>query len=294
MNLWSITVAAVVVLKKSAIVLVVIFNIMQSKKKNLPPGPFNLPFVGYLPFLGQQPHITFKKLTEKYGPVFSLRLGMAKAVVITNYDIMKETFSKSETLSRPPNFAYSMPDELGLTSVNGHEWVAQRKYTIKTMGNVGLGKSKWQGFVQEEVDEFVQLLEKQKEKPFNPKDSLIASIANNVFSLVFGYRLPHESTKMSVIIQALHSFPGFFDQAGLFGIPGLLLFFKITGLSQGLKDMIAFNNLLRSEVNKKKKEMNETNETCFAEDYLKIMKEEESKKEPNDHDKLILLVTFNL
>ncbi|GFU42307.1 vitamin D 25-hydroxylase [Trichonephila clavipes] len=131
----------------------------------------------------------------------------------------------------------------------------------------------------EEVDEFVQLLEKQKEKPFNPKDSLIASIANNVFSLVFGYRLPHESTKMSVIIQALHSFPGFFDQAGLFGIPGLLLFFKITGLSQGLKDMIAFNNLLRSEVNKKKKEMNETNETCFAEDYLKIMKEEESKKE---------------
>ncbi|GFU42309.1 retrovirus-related Pol polyprotein from transposon opus [Trichonephila clavipes] len=131
-----------------AIVLVVIFNIMQSKKKNLPPGPFNLPFVGYLPFLGQQPHITFKKLTEKYGPVFSLRLGMAKAVVITNYDIMKETFSKSETLSRPPNFAYSMPDELGLTSVNGHEWVAQRKYTIKTMGNVGLGKSKWQGFVQ--------------------------------------------------------------------------------------------------------------------------------------------------
>ncbi|GFS34040.1 hypothetical protein NPIL_513031, partial [Nephila pilipes] len=97
-----------------AIVLVVINNIMHSKMRKLPPGPFNLPFVGYLPFLGEKPHITFQKLSEKYGPVFRLRLGMSSAVIITNYNIMKEAFSKSATLNRPPNFSQTVPDGLGL------------------------------------------------------------------------------------------------------------------------------------------------------------------------------------
>lgn len=261
-----------------AIVVLVIFNIIHSKKKKLPPGPFNLPFVGYLPFLGQKPHVTFKKLAEKYGPVFRLRLGTSKAVIITDYDIMKEAFSKSETLNRPPNLGKIIPDELGLSSISGHEWVEQRRYTIKTMRNVGIGKSKWQDFVQEEVDEFVQLLRKQKGAPFYPKASLIASVANNVFSLVFGYRLPHGSSKMAIIIQGLFSFPKLFDQTSLFLIPGVLSFFKITGLSSDLRDIAAFNNLFRSEVKKKRKETNETDETSFADDYLKKMKEEKSRK----------------
>ncbi|GFT23729.1 hypothetical protein NPIL_424011 [Nephila pilipes] len=86
---------------------------MHSKKRKLPPGPFNLPFVGYLPFLGEKPHITFQKLSEKYGPVFRLRLGMTTAVIITDYNIMKEAFSKSATLNRPPNFCQTVPDGLG-------------------------------------------------------------------------------------------------------------------------------------------------------------------------------------
>ncbi|RWS23199.1 geraniol 8-hydroxylase-like protein [Leptotrombidium deliense] len=34
------------------------------------PGPYCLPIVGYLPFLGTRPHKVFNKLAEKYGPVF--------------------------------------------------------------------------------------------------------------------------------------------------------------------------------------------------------------------------------
>ncbi|GFT99347.1 cytochrome P450 18a1 [Nephila pilipes] len=261
-----------------AIVLVVIYNIMHSKKRKLPPGPFNLPFVGYLPFLGEKPHITFQKLSEKYGPVFRLRLGMSTAIIITDYNIMKEAFSKSASLNRPPNFSQTVPDGMGLSSVNGQEWIEQRRYTVKTIKHMGLGKSKWQNFVQDEVDEYVQLLEKQKGKPFDPKSPLIASIANNIFSLIFGYRLPHESPQMSVIIQAISSFPKLFDQTGLFLIPGMFTFFKIAGLSPEFTDMIAFNNFFREEVDKKKNIKDGTNETSYAEDYLYRMKEE-SKEE---------------
>ncbi|GFT77162.1 hypothetical protein NPIL_369991 [Nephila pilipes] len=126
----------------------------------------------------------------------------------------------------------------------------------------------------DEVDEYVQLLEKQKGKPFDPKSPLIASIANNIFSLIFGYRLPHESPQMSVIIKALYSFPKLFNQTSFFLIPGMFTFFKITGLSPEFTDMIAFNNVFREEVDKKKNKKEGTNETSFAEDYLCRMKEE--------------------
>ena len=33
-------------------------------------GPFNLPMLGYLPFISEMPHRKFKLLSEKYGPIF--------------------------------------------------------------------------------------------------------------------------------------------------------------------------------------------------------------------------------
>jgi len=33
-------------------------------------GPFNMPWMGYLPFITEMPHLKFKLLSEKYGPVF--------------------------------------------------------------------------------------------------------------------------------------------------------------------------------------------------------------------------------
>ncbi|GFT57012.1 cytochrome P450 2J5 [Nephila pilipes] len=79
---------------------------------------------------------------------------------------------------------------------------------------------------------------------------------------------------MSVIIKALYSFPKLFNQTSLFLIPGMFTFFKITGLSPEFTDMIAFNNVFREEVDKKKNKNEGTNETSFAEDYLCRMKEE--------------------
>lgn len=46
-----------------------------------PPGPSGLPIVGYLPFLSKYAHEDFVRLSEKYGPVFSLRLGGQDVVV---------------------------------------------------------------------------------------------------------------------------------------------------------------------------------------------------------------------
>lgn len=40
-------------------------------RKHLPPGPTGLPVVGYLPFLGKEPHKDIAKLSAIYGNVFT-------------------------------------------------------------------------------------------------------------------------------------------------------------------------------------------------------------------------------
>ncbi len=61
----------------STLLVLLFFNIIKhiyyinKSRKRLPPGPVGLPIVGYLPFLGKQPHKDIAKLGEKYGNVFT-------------------------------------------------------------------------------------------------------------------------------------------------------------------------------------------------------------------------------
>ena len=47
-----------------------IYQNLKSRKQ-LPPGPTGLPVVGYLPFLGKEPHKDIAKLGQKYGNIFT-------------------------------------------------------------------------------------------------------------------------------------------------------------------------------------------------------------------------------
>ncbi|XP_076914865.1 geraniol 8-hydroxylase-like [Bidens hawaiensis] len=55
---------------------------------SLPPGPYGLPIVGYLPFLGSNLHEIFTKMAHKYGPIFSLKLGSKLHVVVNSTDLV--------------------------------------------------------------------------------------------------------------------------------------------------------------------------------------------------------------
>ncbi|CAN8012947.1 unnamed protein product, partial [Ixodes pacificus] len=68
-----------------------------------PPGPWGLPLLGYLPFLGKKHHIFFRDLSCKYGPVISVRLGAVNVVVLNSYQSIREGFSKKQLLARNSN-----------------------------------------------------------------------------------------------------------------------------------------------------------------------------------------------
>ncbi|RDX66518.1 Cytochrome P450 82A4, partial [Mucuna pruriens] len=63
------------------------------------------PILGHLPLLSasQTPHRTFGALADKYGPIFSIKVGVKKALVINNWEVAKECFTTNDVVvsSRP-------------------------------------------------------------------------------------------------------------------------------------------------------------------------------------------------
>ncbi|CAI9093815.1 OLC1v1029395C1 [Oldenlandia corymbosa var. corymbosa] len=68
--------------------LTVIFK--KREKTLLPPGPWGLPIVGYLPFLTPNLHTQFTELAHRYGPIFKLKLGNKLCVVLSSSSLVKE------------------------------------------------------------------------------------------------------------------------------------------------------------------------------------------------------------
>ncbi|XP_054154927.1 cytochrome P450 2E1-like [Oppia nitens] len=72
---------------------------------SLPPGPFPLPIIGnMLTILGDFRDNSFRKMTKKYGPIFTVYFGNTPQVFITDADIARQVFSKPEFAGRPHNY----------------------------------------------------------------------------------------------------------------------------------------------------------------------------------------------
>ena len=87
-----------------------------SDRKRLP-GPWGLPVVGYIPFLGRKMNKTITALSKRYGDVFQLPIGTRKVVVVNGQRAIREALlSKGIDFAGRPNFySYVLLPNFGLT-----------------------------------------------------------------------------------------------------------------------------------------------------------------------------------
>ncbi|XP_078525913.1 cytochrome P450 2J2-like isoform X2 [Lissotriton helveticus] len=85
--------------------------------KNYPPGPFSWPFIGCLPSMDfAQPHVSLKKLSEKYGDIFSQDLGSLRFVTLSGLQTIKEAYvHQGDIFADRPNIPifYDVSKEYG-------------------------------------------------------------------------------------------------------------------------------------------------------------------------------------
>ncbi|PKI71265.1 hypothetical protein CRG98_008265 [Punica granatum] len=65
--------------------------LLQSRSsKKFPPSPPSLPFIGHLHHLKKPLHRTFLNLSQRYGPIMSLRLGSRPVVIVSSLSAAEE------------------------------------------------------------------------------------------------------------------------------------------------------------------------------------------------------------
>ncbi|KAK1430561.1 hypothetical protein QVD17_13387 [Tagetes erecta] len=113
----------------------------------LPPGPYGLPLVGYLPFLGSNLHEIFTNMAQKYGPIFSLRLGSKLCVVVNSLDLVKVvSHDLDQTFANRSSNIAALTISYGRSNIawsnNNKHWRNMRKLLVNVVTSMLWGSSK--------------------------------------------------------------------------------------------------------------------------------------------------------
>ncbi|XP_067333097.1 cytochrome P450 2K1-like isoform X2 [Channa argus] len=177
----------------------------SGKMRQEPPGPRPLPLLGNILQLDlQRPYRTLCELSKKYGSVFTVYFGSKKVVVLAGYKTVKEAlveyaeeFGERDIL---PIF-YDVNHGHGILFANGESWKELRRFSLTTLRDFGMGKRVAEEKILEECQHLIQLFDKHKGKPFNPKHSVNYATSNIISSIVYGSRFEYDDPQFQSLVR---------------------------------------------------------------------------------------------
>uniref|UniRef100_A0A8C5M3X4 Cytochrome P450 n=1 Tax=Leptobrachium leishanense TaxID=445787 RepID=A0A8C5M3X4_9ANUR len=134
------------------------------------------------------------QLAEKYGSIFSFRMGLTKVVVLCGYDTVKDALVNHADgfADRPyiPLF-HDATKGYGIVLANGENWKVMRRFSLSTLRDFGMGRKVIECAINEECDLLVEEFQSYKGKPFENTIKINAAVANIIVSILIGRRFDY-------------------------------------------------------------------------------------------------------
>lgn len=244
---------------------------------NLPPGPWGVPLLGYLPFAWKKDFVLLAtQLGKKYGNVFSLTSGTKVVIILNDYEAMKDAFVKQGTNfnGRPPGLKiFPGKTEKGILMDEGESWQQHRRFVVSILRELGMGKQSIEPKIQEEIQHCVNEFEKFSGNAMDPKPVLEVSILNVIATMAFGKRFDYNDDKLKHMIslsEEVGKLVGTFRLQpvinALMWIPFLSRLTGITRLQEIRREFEDFNYML---INSQKETPSEDHGSSYIGAYLK-------------------------
>ncbi|XP_059834790.1 uncharacterized protein LOC132398969 [Hypanus sabinus] len=253
---------------------------------NFPPGPTPLPIIGNLHLLDlKKPDQSLMELSEKYGPIFSIKLGTKRVVVLTGYETVKEAL-----INHPDQFAgrphipiiHDVTQCVGIFFGNGESWRQMRRFTMSTLRDFGMGKKTIEDKITEEADFLIKLFESHKGQEFNPAIQINAAVGNIICSIVFGDRFDYDDQAFIILIKTVN------ENVQLAGSPMVQLYnaFPILGFLPGSHKKMCKNQTLlwqfiKDFITKNYQTLNANDPRSFIDAFM--LKQQQESGNPNTY-----------
>ncbi|XP_056419958.1 cytochrome P450 2C14-like [Hyla sarda] len=285
----------------SIVVILYLANVFKNQKhgnsKSLPPGPTPLPIIGnFLTIDLSKPHITLMKLAKKYGPVYSIHMGMTKTVVLCGFEAIKEALiNHAEVFSDRPVIPSNakLSGNNGVVFSNGENWKVMRRFTLSTLRDYGMGKKNIENRISEEAECLVQKFRSYEGKPFGDLTSINAAVANIIVAIMLSKRYDYEDPTIQRLMGLIS------DNVRLGGSPWIRLYNSFPSLMDGLpgphrtvlRNTRKLQKFIRETFTKRLKELDVNDQRNLVDAFL--AKQQEGKSESTEYyhnDNLTALV----
>ncbi|XP_069832025.1 cytochrome P450 2C14-like [Dendropsophus ebraccatus] len=288
----------VTVLLSIVVILFLAKTLMQNgNPKNFPPGPTPLPIIGNaLTIDMSKPHKTFMELAKTYGPVFSVQIGMTKAVVLSGYEVVKDALiNHADVFSNRPHAPVTakFSKNNGVIFSNGENWKVMRRFTLSTLRDYGMGKRTIEEKITEEAQCLVQKFRSYEGKPFDNLTSINAAVANIIVAILLSHRYDYEDPTIQRLMSLIN------ENIRLFGSPWVRMYNSFPTLMDWLpgphrtifENIREFQAFIRATFTKQKKELDVNDQRNLVDAFL--AKQQEGKQESTEfyhNDNLTVLV----
>ncbi|XP_068938076.1 cytochrome P450 2D6 [Petaurus breviceps papuanus] len=200
-----------VVLALTVFLFLLDFSKRWQRPLRYPPGPRTIPVLGNMLQVDfQNLHGSYRQLQKKFGNIFSLQMAWTPVVVLNGPEAVREALvQKSEdTSDRPPSPVYDHlgfgPNSQGVIIARyGEAWREQRRFSLTTLRNFGLGKQSLEQWVITEADFLCSSFASKEGHPFDPRHLLSCCVTNVISSLIYGNRFNYDDQKLQKLLGLL-------------------------------------------------------------------------------------------
>ncbi|XP_020391473.1 cytochrome P450 2K1-like [Rhincodon typus] len=294
------TVTSVLLLLLIGIVLLYLYRGSKpSAAFYLPPCPTPLPLIGNLHMLDlKMLYKSLMELSEKYGSVFTIQLGLEKLVVLTGYETVKEALvDHADTFAERAKIPVleMQANGYGISFGHGESWKQMRRFALMTLRNFGMGKKTIEDKVTEEARFLVQEIQSHEGRPFDTSVPVTSAMANIICSIVFGERFDYKDKTFCTITKLIR------ENFNLLGTSGVQMYnaFPFLGFLPGTHKKIFENRtqmvqLIMNFYKEHEKTLNENDIGSLIDAFLVKRKEESKNSDSYFHDNNLVTSVTNL
>ena len=174
-----------------------------------PPGPWGLPIVGYLPFLGRKTDVAINRLAKRYGGVFQMRMGSRKVVVISGQNCIRKALMESgTTFAGRPDFYTTQLFGDNFSSIDySPSYRVYKKHTLKSFSQfTKVRREELQQVAHNAVKMLLKEFKIAKNEPFDPKPILFKSVCSILGYICYGGFYDGDSEEVTTLLEKSDDF----------------------------------------------------------------------------------------